>query len=286
MTSLWIALPAVPLIVAAVSDARSREVPDVCWAVFLALGSVMTVVNVADGIGPVPTVAYLVGSALLALYMLSPGLTGASGMATVVASLVCLIAVPVLYECDRWIVASASVPVMFLVYLAMYRARILAGGADTKCLMTLAMVFPVYPVSASPLMIWVPAYPEAFVLNPSVSVMLLALILSMAWMPAVLLRNLRGRRFSMDMFHVYRMDIGDAGAAHVWLVEAVSDGTIVRTRGCELEDRETILDGLVAAGRSDVLVTPMIPFVVPMAVAYPVIMLAGSPFLSLLTLRC
>lgn len=281
---LWILLPAAALAWAAVHDTRTREVPDACWAAFVFTGTAMRVLC-SGGADPASLAASVAGTALLAAYMFSPRLVGTAGGAAVAVALV-LSAVSYLADPgDLRAVANLTAPAMFLIFLAMYRAGVLAGGADAKCMMSVAMVFPWYPVTDGVPALWSPAHPEALVLNPSVSVLLLALIMSAAWGLGAAVRNIRRGDISRRMFHAYRMPIGEARSAHVWPMERMTGDGVERGR-CGTDEKEEVLDGLEAAGRPDVLVTPMIPFVVPAAVAFASTMLLGSPFLALVTGRC
>ena len=281
---LWILLPAAALAWAAVHDARTREVPDACWAVLIATGTAMRVVCSGDA-DPMPLAASVAGTALLAAYMLSPRLVGCAGGLVVASALILFAASYLADPGSPRAVSGLTAPAMFLIFLVMYRAGVLAGGADAKCLMSVAMVFPWYPVTDGVPALWAPAYPEALVLNPSVSVLLLALVLSAAWGLGAAVRNLRRGEVSRRMFHSYRMTIGEARTAHVWPMERASGGAAAYGR-CGTDEKGEVLDGLEAAGRSDVLVTPMIPFVVPAALAFVATMLLGSPFLALVTGRC
>ena len=148
------------LVVAAASDLGTRRVRNPLWIGLGTLGLVILGTELLVESAPWPTWS-LAGSAALLFYAVffgrplfdedgfhaRPGRMGLFfaaaamwiaplGFAGIVAS-----SVP--------IVELASMPVMLVVYQLMLRARLLAGGADAKCLMALTLLVPTYP-HASP----------------------------------------------------------------------------------------------------------------------------------------
>ena len=81
------------------------------------------------------------------------------------------------------------------------------------------------------------------------------------------------------MLTAFPMAVGRARAAFVWPVERVADGVTVPCR--DYDSKEKILDELESAGIERVMVTPMIPFVVPVAVSFVAIVVLGSPMAPL-----
>ncbi len=264
--------PLVIMVYASACDVRTREVPDACWALVCAGGSAPLVLCCPGPGSPF----YLAGCILLASYMLSPRLVGVVGASVFVASVMMFVTGYVLDPGGRLVTAGLAVPAMFLLFLGMYKVGLLAGGADAKCLMSIAMALPLYP-DASPLLVWQPAYPGAYVINPSVSILVLALVLTLVWGLRILVRNVRDRNFGRGMLSSYRMDVDDVGDAFVWPVERVVDGHLVRTGPCSNDEVKGVLDGLRSAGAREVRVTPMVPFVLPLTVAAVLTVVFGSP---------
>ena len=114
-------------------------------------------------------------------------------------------------------------------------------------------------------------------INPSVSILVLALVLTLVWGLRILVRNVRDRNFGRGMLSSYRMDVDDVGDAFVWPVERVVDGHLVRTGPCSNDEVKGVLDGLRSAGAREVRVTPMVPFVLPLTVAAVLTVVFGSP---------
>ena len=276
LAALWVAVPVVVLAHAAACDLRIREVPDWHWAVIGVIGPVLCLLSV-QGL----SVCVLLGSVMLAACMLSERLDGFRAV-LVIAAAVVLMSVPALTEDSGWVrYAGLSALAMYLLFYAMYLTGLLRGGADAKCLMSLALAFPVYPVSDPLPLLWVVDQPESLVAPLSMSVMVVSLALSLSSVFYVLCVNLRQGYRGRRMLTAFPMDVGRARTAFVWPVERVADGEKVTSR--DYDSRERILDEMEAAGIERVMVTPMIPFVLPVAVSFAVVVVLGSPMAPLLS---
>lgn len=69
----------------------------------------------------------------------------------------------------------------------------------------------------------------------------------------------------------------------MWPAERMSDGVLVPCRG--YSEKSGILDELEDAGIGEVRVTPMLPFVLPLAVSFVAVMVIGSPLAALIGAR-
>lgn len=117
---------------------------------------------------------------------------------------------------------------MCLFLLGMYRIGALKGGADAKALMVLAMLYPVGDTVLWPLPL------------PVLDVLVIALAMSLTSCIWVLARNIWHRDVHRRMFTTYRIPCGSVDSVHAWVVEECGD---------------------------TVLVTPMIPFLIPVTMA-------------------
>ena len=275
MAALWVAVPAVVLAHAAVCDMRTREVPDWHWAAIGLIGPVLCLLSV-QGL----SVCVPLGSAMLTACMLSERLDGSRAVPVIAASLA-LMSVPVLTEDSGWTrYAGLSALAMYLLFYAMYVTGLLRGGADAKCLMSLALSFPVYPVTGCTPLLWHIDPPEALVLNPSLSVFTIGLALSLAGVLWVFAVNVRRGDIGPRMLTTYLMPVSDVWGSHVWPAERLCDGALVPCHG--FDDAEGILRELESEGVRDVRVTPMVPFILPLAVAFVVVAVLGSLLCALI----
>ena len=119
------------------------------------------------------------------------------------------------------------------------------------------------------------------VFSPSVSVLFLSSVLSVAGVMVYCLIRNRGS-FYPGSSHGYMMPVRDVRGAFVWPSEDIRDG--VRTR-CQIPDDdevEGICQKFEEAGEDEIYVTPMVPFILPMAVSLILVLLVGDPLLSVL----
>ncbi|MBQ8644151.1 MAG: hypothetical protein IJ469_05780 [Candidatus Methanomethylophilaceae archaeon] len=244
---------------AAVHDQRSREVDDIHWAVVAGVGSVLASASDQMGIGQGASFCILAASLLLTAYMLSGELSGTRAIPVVSTA-------EVLYLMAYRISGSATVfasPSLFALFASMYWFRILRGGADVKAMMSLALAYPfgIFPLS----------------------VLFLATILSMLYMVPVMRRN--GWRMSTT----FEVPLSEAVNMHVWPVEDVVGGKIIRVP--VPDDPGEVYARLSSHGCESVRVTPMVPFIVPIAAAFLIILsiqlgLIGNPCLWGVFMKC
>ncbi len=279
---IWVILSVIVLIHASLCDIRSREVPDWHWAVLGGSGAILCAVSSAGSQGTEVVAFVLAGAVMLLIYMLTDMPKSVQTM-LVVASLAIYIAPCTLYPGDEYALGGmASMVAFFLVY-GMYEVGLLRGGADAKCLMALALSFPVYPDTPWTPVLWHIGFPESLVFSVPVSVLVVGLALSLLSVFPLLAMNIRRGDAGRRMLTTYVMPVSEARASHVWPVEHLVDGRLVPCRPCE--DRLEALGQMEGAGIKHVRVTPMIPFVLPLAVAFIIVVSLGSPLALLIGAR-
>jgi preflagellin peptidase FlaK len=169
-------------------------------------------------------------------------------------ALVSMFAVPLIYASDDPMIVSAmAIPVCYILFLALFFTGTIKGGADVKCLISMSVLFPVYPamfISATN----IPMSPMSVIMSFPVAVLFHAAVLSVLIVIPMAARNIiRGDTEFPRMFTGYRMNADDVSSAHVWPME-------------DIPDRR---DGRI-------WVTPKIPFIVPMTVAVMFIAFTGG----------
>jgi len=153
----------------------------------------------------------------------------------------------------------------------LYRVGLLAGGADAKALMALAVLAP-FPVELGALPLWPSLLPTPFAILGNALLAFLVVPLGL------LARNLtRGHVAWPFSFLAVRIPLDEARRKHVWPMEYMQDGQVKRMlmpSRFEWEDEDW--EALAAAGRTEVWVTPKVPFMVPLLVGFVSAFLLGD----------
>lgn len=156
--------------------------------------------------------------------------------------------------------------------------HILAGGADAKALMMLAILVP-YPVqvafAAHAFPLWTSPFPPAvIVLANSV----LAFVAAPLFL--FLYNTLRGDWHLPAMFLGYRLSLDDAARSKVWVVERVSEtgelSQVLFASRVTPEEHEANLQRLKERGVARVWITPKIPFMVPLLLGFLAMFFLGD----------
>lgn len=288
------------LAAAAVADVRTRRVRDPLWVALGTIGLALILTELANTGAGVELYALVAATAILfyTLFYGRPTLdedgvhlrAGRLGLFAVAALLVILSA--------WWVVGQGgdttrytrllTMPAMVLVYQGFYQVGLLRGGADTKGLIALTLLVPLYPdVSPLPLVQPSPAVTGAmqaffpFSLIVLVNAAVLMLVVPLAY----LLLNLARRDFEWPVgFLGTRVPI-DAIPRHAWVMERVGphgERYAVLFPSRDRDDSEVIAR-LRAAGAARVWVETKIPFVLLLFLGYLIAFTVGNLLLGFLT---
>ncbi len=164
-----------------------------------------------------------------------------------------------------WLHVAVAALVVAAAYLLWY-VHLLAGGADAKAIMALAVLAPV-PAAWSALGTDLPLL--ASPLPPAVVALANAVLFFVAVPFVFLAWNLvRGDVHLPTMLLGYKMPLSEAGRRFVWVVDTLDeDGRLRRAvlpSKRTVEQHEANLARLRAAGHDRVWVTPKVPFMIPL----------------------
>lgn len=273
-TAAAIGVTMLVMVSASYFDWRYREVHDIHWWVLGISGLVFT----AASFGNIGTeiLMMLTGSALLLLLILLDIDVPAPVNIAVFLIMVALFVYPAVTTFDDPDVKRMLViPVCCLIFYLMFLSGILKGGADAKCLMTMAMTFQIYPEFLGMPLIPLPQFDVQLVFPFPIVVLFHAALFSFAWLFWTVIRKIYRKEDPVQMITLscYRMSIDDARKSHVWSKQDVVNGMVVNVRGVA---DEGAYDRLEAVGAKDVWVTPIIPFMIPITVATVFILTIGS----------
>jgi len=155
---------------------------------------------------------------------------------------------------DGFVVSSLAVPICYLLFVVLFYGGVIKGGADVKCLISLAIVFPMYPVLYGYPVIGIPEPILSSIVSFPLTVLLYASLFSLLLMVPLMIRNIRlGDTRFPNMLIGYRMSSEDVEAHHVW----------------PMDGKEDAEDGKV-------WVTPKIPFIIPITAAVIFTVLIGN----------
>jgi preflagellin peptidase FlaK len=308
----------VALGVASLTDLRTRKVPNVVWYVAAAIGVGLLLADLWSLDGPTSwnlALAIPVAAAFAVvvtggeLWPVMPPdeedvdreLTPEEARVYVTdlavsAVLVALSIAVLVLAYDRvketgafWHVVSSVM--MIVLALGLYLTRLLHGGGDAKALMTLAVLFPIYPLSDTLPLLEMPAgfqllFP--FALGVLINA---AIITALAPLAFIIISARRGPlRFPEALFG-YPVPIGEVEELQAWLMYEAGEGDERvsrrlwprRSRQAD-EARGRALDLLKEQGEDRVYVSPKIPFMVPMLIGLVVTVVVGNIVLGLLWL--
>ena len=175
-----------------------------------------------------------------------------------------------------------TVPVLYFLFLLFYMFDIIKGGADAKCLIALAILFPDYPIVFGLPLIDIPSDMASVVLPFGLMVLFHAALFTVLSVFYNLQRNLRSGdlRFP-QLFLGYKVTIPEARAGQYWPMEKIHDGQSIVTHAPQ-DDAQEIFETLQNMGRVRVWVTPKVPFLVPIMLAVMFLVTVGNIMFFLL----
>jgi len=258
LTVLCFIVLVITLVSASIQDLRSREASDIHWIVIGIVGIAAMAIAAFDNITMERTMI-CVGSALILFDILYDRKWPLRYDAIFYALLAVLFIVPLLASFDDiFVKESIVIPVSYILFVAMYFSGVLKGGADAKCLISIALLFPIYPIMFGYPLISAPGLPLTAVFSFPLAVLFYASVfVLLAMVPMIVMNIVRGDTKMPKMFFGYRMDAARVAEAHVWPV-----------------DKEASDDGKM-------WVTPKIPFIVPITAAVIFVALIGNLFFLL-----
>lgn len=282
-------------------DWRSRVVPDRVWVLLGTVGLVLfgyellrdgTVGTVGLALVPATVVFlgvfYGEGFVTEEGWRFPPATVAAYGIA-LTAALYPIVALTQAGDRDglrRFLIALLPT-VMMIVFRGMYQVHLIRGGADAKALIAISALVPMYPAldPALPLISADARLQDALaVVFPFPLLVLMNAALLLVLVPLVLAgyNVVRGDTEVPEAFLGYKVSV-DRAPRFVWFMDQVRDGEHVRVLvPRRKQERSAIVRDLQAAGVSEAWVTPQLPFIVPLAIAYIASFVLGNPILRFL----
>lgn len=262
---------------AAISDWRTRQVSNKAWIIMGGIGMVLLATEmILSGYFEPPHFLVFVPVAILffdVFWDRDPVFKNGIRPLPILLYVVALVSVIILVLIEGFtkdVAQLLTIPGMILIAQVFFYTGLLHGGADAKALMSLAILFPIYPqIEGLPLI----GYPEQTIENlqlvfPFAFLLLMnAAILQVVSVPLGLcFKNLARHDVGFpEMFLGYQMNINEIPKKFVWPMEVVRDNELVLLifpkRGGNV--KEELLE-LRKRGIDRIWVTPKVPFIIPM----------------------
>ncbi|MBR7124081.1 MAG: hypothetical protein IKC93_04345 [Candidatus Methanomethylophilaceae archaeon] len=280
ITVLVVFLILATLLSASVFDWKYREIPDWHWAIMFVVGIILSIAKVIDsGLGPVgllmPICVALI--AFDCLYDREPPIMMDMTIYIAIAILAIVPFVMIGGDVGRTFI---SIPITYAAMNVLYYTGLVRGGADAKSIIAIASVFPTYPEILGMPIIDVPSGIESQVFTPAFAVLTMALVLSLLYGVFNFIRNLiAGNTVMPQMIIGTMMPIEKAKVSKVWSMEDIVDGESAITTSA-IEDDE-IWKRLEDGGRTEIWVTAIIPFLIPITIAFIIMVTVGFPLFTL-----
>lgn len=260
---------------AAISDIRAREVHDGHWMAIGISGIIAWItLSINQGIGW-EHVAMAAGSGIILFDILWDSERTKITSALIYGSIFVLFLIPYVFSSSNGMInAGVTILVFYVIYMLMYMAGILRGGADAKCAIALTVAFPFYPKFWHFPAIAVPdgVISEVFVF--SLTVLFYALLFSLSAVIYFVCKNYKDKNTGLRIFSGYMMDIDDAEGSLVWPMDDVGENGLYSISIPECP--QDVYERLRENGEKRIWVTPMIPFMVPLFVAFLFTGLVGN----------
>ncbi len=162
---------------------------------------------------------------------------------------------------------------VLVIALVGYYTGLVAGGADAKAMMSLAVLAPL-PLGAAWMIPWPSPFP--FVLTALVNGLLVALLVPLG---LFILNLVRGDLEGWHTFLGFRVDLEHVDLGVVWPVEYLDEDGQRRIAASPRSVPEEALDPawLAEHGIDRPWVTPKVPFLVPLWFGVVLAVLAGDP---------
>ena len=263
------------LISASISDWKRREASDIHWFLIGVVGILcMTYVAFDEGMRW-EYALMIIGTVIILVEILWDFERKPFVQAMIYLCLALMFLIPLLSASDDTLVQTfLVVPAAFLIFVGMFMSGLIRGGADTKCLIVLAMVFQTYPVFYGYPLVSLPELETTLIFQFSLMVMFHAALFSVAMVFYYLIRNLSRKEGHFPyIFTSYRMSSKNARDAHVWPIQKVVDGKAVMAKKAQ---DISVIDDLESIGETEVWVTPMIPFLIPITIAVGFVAIIGN----------
>ena len=280
ITMIAVAITAIVLISASIYDWRFREIPDWHWMIlFLMAIGLSILVTVRESLGAPGIV--MVGCIALIAFDCTVDRYYPVKFDLILYVSIAITAFTALRYIDADVAHTfISIPIMYAAMNILYYTGIIKGGADAKSIIAISAVFPTYPELMRLPIIAVPDTAASSVFVPAFAVLTMALVISLLYGLFNIILNLIRRDVEFpQMFMGTRMPLEKAKKSKVWPMEDIVGDEVIDTTTAN-EDAD-IWKKLEEHGAHEIWVTAIIPFLIPITIAFSLMITIGFPLFIL-----
>ncbi|MFO7991884.1 MAG: A24 family peptidase C-terminal domain-containing protein [Thermoplasmata archaeon] len=280
------------LVIAAVSDIKTRRVRDELWYFLGAFAAVILAVDLYLRGAEVQyyLIFIIIGVLFLEAFIERPAIYEKGKVNFLVVGWLFIPIIVYSYmfadlKGSSLFWSLSTIPVMMLMAFLFYYLGILYGGADAKAVLTLGILLPFYPVisgisnygaSAGIIETMQILFPFTFVVLLNSSLILLVVPLFYFFY------NIKNGDVGFpQMFFGYKKNVSDIPGSFVWPMEYRSGSSWDIELFPRREEKEAV-KALMESDKKRAWVTPKLPFLVPMLVGYVLSFLIGNPMMHIL----
>ncbi len=281
------------LLVASISDIKTRRVSDVLWIIMsVVASSILAMHLILEGVGWRYYLIFIPVVVLLSYAFVEiPELYTEKGLNPISMIWLTIPLISSAYQIhhlnqDIFFWSLMVIPVTMVFVFVLYYFSVIYGGADAKAVLVIAILVPFYPeingltnTGLSPDQI-----PFMQIFFPFTFIVLLNASLIMLVLPIYFLSlNLkRGDKGFPQMLFGYKKPIDEIPDSFVWPMERYDEKGNLNIKLFPRDEDDDVLNTLISKGRERVWVTPKIPFIVPLCIGYIISFLIGNPISYLL----
>ena len=210
----------------------------------------------------------------------------------IIFGFILLIVYSVFFDIDAVFMQTFSILIWILIFYGFYNFGLPRGGADTKALMTLAILFPVYPILEGvtqntaffELLERVPELGIEFLFPFAFTTLMNAALIMIFFIIGLLIYNImKGTLTFPQAVLGYKLPLKEVQNKFVWPMEQLQDGkrvlTLIPARDLDLKSE---LAKFRKAGIKTIWVTPKIPFMIPLTIGLLLSVLFGNLIFDLI----
>jgi preflagellin peptidase FlaK len=192
----------------------------------------------------------------------------------------------IIIETSTIMVQTFTIIIWLLILYGFYNLGLPRGGADTKALMAIVIMFPIYPIingitldtSFYRIIERLPELGIAYIFPFAFTVLMNAALIMLIYIISLFIYNAIQRNLKFPhAFLGYKLPVNQIAGKFIWPMEQIIDGKrkLKAFPGKDI-NINTEIKKFKDAGLKSVWVTPKIPFLIPMTIGVIITLIVGN----------